>query len=103
MKPQMDWEALAALFTPLEAEWAMSAWFPSSAAQNARESRVDAIRHRLAMIGFDLAEKSWLPASDLITLITERDALWLELADAGEFPCLVRKDGAARYARKAAP
>jgi hypothetical protein len=80
----------------------MSAWHPSSAVQEARDARITAINARLVAISEALLP-SFLPAAHVMALTAERDALWLELADAGEFPCLVRKDGAARYARKAAP
>jgi hypothetical protein len=81
-------------------QWAMTAWHPSSAAQHAREARVKAIWDRLPVLAHEL-EPSFLPGVVLTQVMAERDALWLELAELGEFPYLVRKDGPARYARKA--
>jgi hypothetical protein len=80
--------------------WLISAWHPSSAAQQGREARVAAIRGTLAAISAKL-DPSWLPADVIQGLLAERDTLLLELQGYGELPYNVRRDGAQRYIRKA--
>jgi hypothetical protein len=76
--------------------------FPSSHAQRKHDARVAAITARLDAIGVSL-ESAFIPGAQLVRLIEERDALWLERAASGEWPFLVRTDGAARYAKRARP
>lgn len=96
----IDWDEIKALFAPIEQQWEMGAWNPSSTAQHARDRRVQMIQDRLAIIAIRL-EPSFLPGRDVADLIEKRDAFWIELARYGEWPWLVKKDGPARYARKA--
>lgn len=96
----IDWDYLALVLEKREWEWATTAGADAWKRQRTREMRVAAINTRLGQINAHL-DASWLPAETILALTAERDDLWLELARDGEWPFYVRRDGPARYQRKA--